>query len=82
MPSTRKNGNSKRVPWRSARGSFHIPIFELGFATLHAIAMVEWIAVEWLEVERNAERVAHCRSIVNATDVSRTSSVEDRVRVH
>ncbi len=30
----------------------------------------------------NAERAAHCHSIVNATDVSRTSSVEDRIRIH
>ncbi len=48
---------------------------ELAFATLHAIAMVQWIAVEWFEVEMNAERVAHCYGRVDATDVSRTSSV-------
>ncbi len=62
-------------------GEFPYTNCDLGFATLHAIAMVEWIAVEWLEVEMNAERVAYCHGIVNATDVSRTSSVEDRVRV-
>ncbi len=62
-------------------GKFPYTYCELGFATLHAIAMVEWIAAEWLEVGMNAEGVAHCHCIFNATDVSRTSSVEDRVRV-
>ncbi len=55
---------------------------KLDFATVHAIAMVEWIAVESLEVEMNAECVAHWHSILDATDVSRASSVEDRIRVH
>ncbi len=55
--------------------------FELGFAALNSIAVVEWISVEWLDVENNTEFDAKRRGIVYATGTLRTPSVEDWSRV-